>query len=246
MFAQCWKRRGRDRGSAPHDEHEQADIRRSFRARHRVCPGALYAAAEADAKLEAATLEFLLAALRLPSVSGKERELTHFVADWGRQHGFHVDLWQADESLLGLPHEKFGRHLPLAGRPTLVVELPGDPALPSLLFNAHADVVPVDPTGWSCDPWGGTWIDGRVVGRGACDDKGPLTTALWAMMKLARQPQRRGSIRLELVPGEEDCVGLGTFTSLMRGWTADAVVVLSRPKGFRVPRCAAAAASRLN
>ena len=75
-----------------------------------------------------------------------------------------------------------------------------------------------------------------VVGRGACDDKGPLTSAVWAMMRLARQPQRRGSIRLELVPGEEDCVGLGTFTSLMRGWTADAVVVLEPTEGL--PRCA--------
>ena len=90
-----------------------------------------------------------------PSVSGKERELSHFVADWGRQHGF--------MSICGRPMNRYWdcarkiRSPSSACRPAdACVELPGDPELPSLLFNAHSDVVPVDPTGWSRDPWAGT------------------------------------------------------------------------------------------
>jgi len=191
---------------------------------------------DADTATEARMLEFFRSALSFPSVSGNELDFVHFVADWARQQVFHVDLWQADEALLGVELAQFPRHLPLKDRPTLVLELPGDPNLPSILFNAHADVVSTDADSWTHDPWAGTLVDGRVYGRGACDDKGPLVSALWALLQVARQPGRRGSVLLELVPGEEDCVGLGTLTSVMRGWEADAVIVLEPTE--QLPRCA--------
>ena len=50
---------------------------------------------------------------------------------------------------------------------------------------AHADVVPAEEPGWIVDPFGGT-IDerGRILGRGALDDKGALVAALYAMAAL--------------------------------------------------------------
>ena len=33
----------------------------------------------------------------------------------------------------------------------------------------HTDVVPVNPDGWSRDPFGGELVDGEVWGRGAVD-----------------------------------------------------------------------------
>src|SRR5262249_28494502 len=103
--------------------------------------------------------------------------------------------------------------------------------------NAHADVVsPGDSAAWQHGPWSGDFVDGLVYGRGACDVKGPLTSALWAMLRLAQRPARRGSVLLELVPGEEDCVGLGTWTSILRGYDASAVVVLEPTENL--PRCA--------
>jgi len=45
-----------------------------------------------------------------------------------------------------------------------------------------------------------------------------------------------GDLALELVPGEEDCVGLGTLSSLARGHVADASIVLEPTEGQ--PRCA--------
>ncbi|MBL7080744.1 M20/M25/M40 family metallo-hydrolase, partial [Candidatus Bathyarchaeota archaeon] len=45
---------------------------------------------------------------------------------------------------------------------------------PTLHLNAHTDTVPVTPEGWTVDPFAGTIKDGRVYGRGACDDKGEL------------------------------------------------------------------------
>ena len=46
---------------------------------------------------------------------------------------------------------------------------------------AHVDTVPVEEDGWLAPPFDGTVIDGRLYGRGACDDKGPAMTALYSM-----------------------------------------------------------------
>ena len=59
---------------------------------------------------------------------------------------------------------------PQPGRQSLVVRMEGtDPDAPALLLMGHTDVVPVNPDGWSRDPFGGELIDGEVWGRGAID-----------------------------------------------------------------------------
>ena len=45
---------------------------------------------------------------------------------------------------------------------------------------AHLDVVP-EGDGWDYDPYGGEIVDGRIIGRGTSDDKGPGVAALFAM-----------------------------------------------------------------
>ncbi len=56
------------------------------------------------------------------------------------------------------------------GRRSLVARIPGrNPDAPSLCLMGHTDVVPVNPSGWSRDPFGGELVDGEVWGRGAVD-----------------------------------------------------------------------------
>jgi acetylornithine deacetylase/succinyl-diaminopimelate desuccinylase-like protein len=56
------------------------------------------------------------------------------------------------------------------GRRSVVARIEGsDPTAPSLCLMGHTDVVPVNPEGWSRDPFGGELIDGEVWGRGAVD-----------------------------------------------------------------------------
>ena len=45
---------------------------------------------------------------------------------------------------------------------------------------AHLDVVP-EGDGWTHDPYGGEIVDGRLIGRGTSDDKGPGVAAMFAM-----------------------------------------------------------------
>ena len=47
----------------------------------------------------------------------------------------------------------------------------------------HLDVVP-EGEGWSFRPFGGEIRDGKVLGRGSIDDKGPTITALYALAAL--------------------------------------------------------------
>ncbi len=44
-----------------------------------------------------------------------------------------------------------------------------DPDAPALCLMGHTDVVPVNPDGWSRDPFAGELVDGEVWGRGAID-----------------------------------------------------------------------------
>ncbi len=67
----------------------------------------------------------------------------------------------------GVGIERFESH---PGRGSMVARIEGtDPTAPTLCLMGHIDVVPVNPSGWSRDPFGGELIDGEVWGRGAID-----------------------------------------------------------------------------
>lgn len=56
------------------------------------------------------------------------------------------------------------------GRQSVVYKVEGtDPSAPTLALAPHLDVVPVDPNGWTQDPFGAEIVDGFVYGRGAVD-----------------------------------------------------------------------------
>ncbi|MDO5378702.1 MAG: Sapep family Mn(2+)-dependent dipeptidase [Clostridia bacterium] len=69
---------------------------------------------------------------------------------------------------------------------------------------AHLDVVP-EGDGWDHDPYGAEIVNGRMVGRGTSDDKGPGVAALFAMKAIADAgiPLRR---RCRFILGcDEEC-----------------------------------------
>ncbi|HZZ43545.1 MAG TPA: M20/M25/M40 family metallo-hydrolase [Tepidisphaeraceae bacterium] len=177
--------------------------------------------------------------IAIPSISGSERAFVQSVAEWAGDEGLETDLWYAEEADVTRVAKLPARHLPLAGRPTLVLKLPGNGGGRSLMFNAHSDVVGApESERWTMGPWSGGEMGGEIYGRGACDVKGPLVAALWGMVLLKEKYPAglAGDVMLELVPGEEDCVGLGTLTSIARGYRTDGVVVLEPTENM--PRCA--------
>ena len=68
----------------------------------------------------------------------------------------------------------------------------------------HVDVVAVEPTGWAADPFDATIRDGKVYGRGICDDKGPTILTLHAMKMLADSGVKLGKRVRLIVGGDEE------------------------------------------
>jgi succinyl-diaminopimelate desuccinylase len=91
-----------------------------------------------------------------------------------------------------------------ARRPSLVARI-GSGERPTLAWNGHLDTVPVGDLGtWSSGPFDGAVIDGRLVGRGACDMKGPIASALGAVAAIRRAGlSLAGTLELHLVADEE-------------------------------------------
>lgn len=75
---------------------------------------------------------------------------------------------------------------------------------PALGILTHLDVVP-EGTGWDSDPYVLRRSEGRLIGRGTCDDKGPAVSALFALKAVSELdiPLRRG-VRLIFGTNEEN------------------------------------------
>jgi len=72
----------------------------------------------------------------------------------------------------------------LPGRPNVVARFPSDrPGKPRILFAPHTDTVSV--IGMTIEPFSGEIRDGRLLGRGATDTKGPMASMLWALQESA-------------------------------------------------------------
>ena len=66
----------------------------------------------------------------------------------------------------------------------------------------HLDVVPADDN-WSFSPFKATIQDGKIIGRGAIDDKGPVISALYAMKAVMDTVKVKKRVRLILGLNEE-------------------------------------------
>ena len=66
----------------------------------------------------------------------------------------------------------------------------------------HLDVVP-EGEGWKHNPFGGIIEDGKIYGRGAIDDKGPVIASLYAMKAVMEQANVNKRVRLILGLNEE-------------------------------------------
>lgn len=76
-----------------------------------------------------------------------------------------------------------------------------------VVLSGHTDVVPVDGQAWSSDPFAPEVRDGRLYGRGTCDMKGFIGTAL-AMLPAFTSRRLRVPLHLALSYDEEvGCLG---------------------------------------
>ena len=99
---------------------------------------------------------------------------------------------------------------PHPGRRSVLAKIEGsDPTAPGLMLMGHTDVVPVNDSGWTHDPFGGELIDGVVWGRGAVDMLNLTASMMVAFKHLADSGFKpRGTLSYLAVADEE---ALGTW-----------------------------------
>ncbi len=123
-----------------------------------------------------------------------------------------------------------------ARRPNVVAVI-GDASGPSLAWNGHLDVVPAGSLDtWRYDPWAGEIDDeGRLVGRGAADMKGPIAAALAAASALRRAGTPiAGSLVFHLAADEELAGTHGTKVLWERGLLTQDAAIVGEPSELQV------------
>lgn len=154
--------------------------------------------------------------------SGQEARSTSLLEDYLEGAGLDVERYESSP-----------------GRDNLVARIEGaDPDAPSLVLMGHTDVVPVNPRGWSRDPFGADLVDGVVWGRGAVDMLNMTASMAVAFKRLAldRAWSPKGTLIYLAVADEE---ALGAYGARwMLEHEPDAVradYVITEMGGMRMP-----------
>jgi acetylornithine deacetylase len=172
---------------------------------------------------------FLQKIVQSPSLPNEEHGVQNLIAQKFRSMGLEVDIIPSNFDDLR-HHSAFGDDgFSSTNRINVVGRWRGTQsgAGRSLILNGHVDVVPVgDLTLWDDSPWSGAIRDGKLYGRGACDMKAGLCAGIFAVDMLQRLGYRPAcDVLVEAVIGEESG-GIGTLTTIIKGYTADAAILL--------------------
>lgn len=133
--------------------------------------------------------------VRIPTVNPPGECYTQcagVIADKLREFGYTVETLPAN----GLPEhdERYPRINVVGGL---------NPGSPAVHFNGHYDVVPPG-SGWSVDPFGGELRDGRIFGRGTCDQKAGIAASIYAVEAIRRAGVAlHGTVEQSATPDEE-------------------------------------------
>lgn len=150
--------------------------------------------------------------IRFPTINppGEDyRPCAEFIGDRLSKKGFAVEYVRAE----GAPGDS-----DTYPRVNVIARREGLRSGPCVHFNGHIDVVEVG-SGWTVPPFDGLVKDGRVWGRGACDMKGGLASAIIAVEALIdTYPDIPGTIEISGTVDEESGGYGGVAYLAERGW----------------------------
>lgn len=119
---------------------------------------------------------------------GNEEECARYVYTLCKELGLETEIYTPldidgfDEHTDYVP----GRNL--ENRYNVTARWPGKNNTDELMLMAHIDTVPIgDLSNWDFDPMCGEVNDGKILGRGACDDKYAIATVLFIVKLLKEQ-----------------------------------------------------------
>lgn len=111
----------------------------------------------------------------------------------------------------------------------------GPQAEGGLVFSGHTDVVPTDGQNWTSDPFELAARDSRLYGRGACDMKGFIATALSRVPALASAKLSRPVHLMFSYDEEIGCLGAPRMIAVASDRIGKpAAVIVGEPTSMRV------------
>lgn len=184
-----------------------------------------HVAAEVD-RLAPEMVAFLQHLTRIPTVNPPGdlyAPCAEFIGQQLKAFGYDVEQIVADDSPL---------HTPAHPRVNVMGRFPGATQQPVLHFNGHFDVVPAGD-GWTVDPFGGEIRDGKVYGRGTCDQKAGIAASIFAIEAIRRAGVTlHGTIEQSATVDEESGGFAGVATLARRGYIAQGrttYVIITEP-----------------
>jgi acetylornithine deacetylase/succinyl-diaminopimelate desuccinylase-like protein len=102
------------------------------------------------------------------------------------------------------------------GHPIVLAHRPGPPGAPHVVIYGHYDVQPADPLDlWTTPAFAPQVRGGRLYGRGAADNKGPLLVHVAAVARLLQENPELPLALTFLVEGEEE-IGSPSFLPFLQ------------------------------
>src|SRR5207253_9204111 len=125
--------------------------------------------------------------------SGQDARTSDLVRNYPHGSGLDTNVYEPDGA---------------RGRARLVSRSAGTaPAAPTLCLMGHTDVVPVTPSHWTREPFGGEVVNGEVWGRGAVDMLNLTASQAVALKTLARRGWRPRGTLVYLACADEEAGG---------------------------------------
>jgi acetylornithine deacetylase/succinyl-diaminopimelate desuccinylase-like protein len=153
---------------------------------------------------QAEAVHFLAELIRLDTQDppGNESKVAHYIEGVLKDAGIESEILE-----------------PVPGRASIVARLKGNGSKRPLLLMGHEDVVPVDRSRWTVEPFAAIERDGVIWGRGASDDKAMVAANLEVFLQLKRMqiPLSRDVIFLSEA-SEEMSSPAGMATMVERYW----------------------------
>jgi len=185
-----------------------------------------------------AMYDFIDEIIATPSFGGEESKAQLIMATKLEELGLTVDQWEIDFTELR-KHPDFSMSYERE-KGLGVVGTTGPDNGKSLILCGHIDTVaPGDIENWNTIPLKATLKNGKLYGRGTTDMKAALVGALYALKAVKDTVKLKGKVIFESVIGEEDG-GCGALATCLRGYKADAGIVMEPSETKVAPEIAGA------
>ncbi|PGS50949.1 peptidase [Bacillus sp. AFS041924] len=172
------------------------------------------------------TIELLRQLVMENSVSGNESKAQAIVLEKLRELELDLDVWEPDLKEMKEHPYFISTRDSFAGSPNIVATLKGTSGGRSMILNGHIDVVPEgNIQQWTYPPYSATIVDNKLYGRGATDMKGGNVALILAVEAIKRSGiTLKGNVYFQSVI-EEESGGAGTLATILRGYSADGVII---------------------